>query len=135
MWEVSVDAVRLLCICIATAIICFSIKGISPTFAAITAICGGFFVIINLFDGVAKITEAVENAAGKAGVSGEVINFAIKGVGLSWLTGFVSDTARGVGEEGLGKKAEFVGKISVLLLCIPVMEGVFGDITEIFSGF
>ncbi len=135
MWSVSVDAVRLLSICIATAVICFSLKGIAPTFSMIAAICGGFFVIFSLFDGVTEITEAVENAAGKAGVSGEVINFAIKGVGLSWLTGFVSDTARSVGEEGLGKKAELVGKISVLLLCVPVMEGVFGDITEIFSGF
>jgi stage III sporulation protein AD len=134
MWEVSIDAVRLLSICIATAMISFSLKGVAPAFAVIVAMCGGFFVILNLLDGVAEIIGAVENAASKAEISGEVVNFAIKGVGLSWLTGFVSDTARSVGEEGLGKKAELVGKISVLLLCIPVMEGVFEDIAEMFSG-
>ena len=134
MWDIGIDTAKLLTACIVIAVICFSIRGISPTFAILVGICGGLFIVLNLFDGVIKITEAVEMAASNAGVSGEVINFAIKGVGISWLTGFVSDTAKSVGEEGLGKKAEFVGKVSVLLLCIPVMDSVFGDITEMFSG-
>lgn len=129
------EGVKILILCLMTAIMCFSMENISPMFAILIATVGGILVIFSLIDSVAEIIETAESAAKRTGMNGEVINFAIKGVGLAWLTGFVSDTARDAGEVGIARKAELVGRVSVLLLCVPVMERIFGEITELFSGF
>ena len=91
--------------------------------------------MLSLADGLGKIWDAAEKAATDSGISGEGLVFAAKGVGIAWLTGISADVARDAGEQGIAKKAELVGKICVLMLCLPVMEGIFSDIAGVFSGF
>ena len=135
MGDVAALAVKLLGICVLTAALCSVLRNTSPLFAWLMAAAGGVAVMLSLADGIGKIWDTAEKAATDSGISGEVLVFAAKGVGIAWLTGITADVARDAGEQGIAKKAELVGKICVLMLCLPVMEGIFSDIAGAFSGF
>ena len=135
MGDVTVLAVRLLSVCVITALLCAWLRNISPTFSVLAGAAGGLLAVAALADGIGKIWDAAERAALSSGISEDILIFAAKGVGIAWLTGIASDTARESGEQGIAKKAELVGKICVITLCLPVMEGIFSDIAELFSGF
>ncbi len=133
MGDVTALAIKLLALCLTTAMLCSAVRNISPAFALLIALAGGVVATACLIDGIGRIWDAAENAALNSGISEDVLIFAAKGVGIAWLTDIAADTAREAGENGIAKKAELVGKICVMTLCLPVMEGIFSDMAGLFS--
>ena len=52
----------------------------------------------------------------------EWISLPIKALGIAVLTQVCSDICRESGEAGLGGGVELVGKVEILLLCLPLIE-------------
>ncbi len=59
-----------------------------------------------------------------SGVSGEYITILFKALGVCLLTQLAADACRDAGEQGLASKAELVGKLSLLMLALPLFRKV-----------
>lgn len=55
----------------------------------------------------------------------------LKIVGIAYISQFSSDICKDLGSQSLGKQIESAGKIAVLLIGIPVIQGVFDTMKEL----
>lgn len=57
-----------------------------------------------------------------SGLSGEYLHVVFKALGICLLTQLAADVCKDAGEQALANKAEFAGKVSLLLLAVPLFE-------------
>ncbi len=58
----------------------------------------------------------------KSGLSGDYLHVVFKALGICLLTQLAADVCKDAGEQALANKAEFAGKVSLLLLALPLFE-------------
>lgn len=80
-----------------------------------SAIIFGF----TLIQAVPIITGAID-MFGKTNLSSDYLLILIKALGLSFVTGLASDICRDAGESAVAGKIELAGKVSILLLAMPL---------------
>lgn len=57
----------------------------------------------------------------------------IKALGIAFLAHYAAELCRESGEAGLAGGVELVGKIEILLLCIPLMEQILSSAKDLLS--
>lgn len=63
----------------------------------------------------------------------EWIALPIKALGIAILTQICADICKESGENSLGNGVELVGKLEILLLCLPLMEQILSVAKELLS--
>ena len=74
----------------------------------------------------------ISNLGGRAGAS-EYVETILKGLGIVILTQICSDVCRDSGEGTLATHIETVGKVELLLLCIPLIEKILATATKLLQ--
>lgn len=57
----------------------------------------------------------------------------LKALGIGFLTHYAAELCRAGGESGLASGVELVGKIEILLLCVPLMEKILSVAEALLS--
>lgn len=78
-------------------------------------------LMIGLSDGIGELFGGVTSISDSAGV-GEVAAVAMKVVGVGYVFGFCSDTARELGENSVSSILTIAGRIEILLLVLPYFK-------------
>ena len=63
----------------------------------------------------------------------EWISLPLKGLGIAFLTQVCADICRDSGEGGIASGVELVGKIEILLLCLPLLERILALARELLG--
>ena len=92
--------------------------------------------LVILFGGIAigAISPIIEYLSGLFGT--EQVLYAkilLKALGIAFLAHYAAEICRESGEGGLAGGVELVGKIEILLLCVPLMEEVLSSAKELLA--
>ena len=82
-------------------------------------------------DGLSQLAALMEELAGLAGLSGEVLSPLFKVVALSILTRLAVEICRGAGESGVAAFLETAGTVAALTAAVPLTRAVTTLMTEI----
>lgn len=126
-----VNIIALCGFAILTALISLILKNINSEYSVYVGLIGGCFILISLLTSVDQIQIFINNIIGIAGISNENFSLLIKAIGIGYISQFSSDVCKDAGVNNLSSKIEFAGKISILLLCIPVAN----NLLEIIKDF
>ena len=63
----------------------------------------------------------------------ELFSLLLKALGITLLCKICSDICRDCGENGIASGVETVGKIEILILCVPLIEKILGSAFEILE--
>jgi stage III sporulation protein AD len=77
---------------------------------------------------IGQIIEFVRLLADKAGVDTVYIGIILKILSIAYLASFASEICKDAGASSLGSKVDFVGKIFILVLAIPILRAVLDSI-------
>lgn len=66
-----------------------------------------------------------------SGTSSEYINILIKSLAICYITQIGSDCCRDCGENAIASRIDFAGKISLLLLSLPLFEKILDIVKEL----
>ena len=72
-------------------------------------------------DGIESFIKRITSFSDVAGI-GEAARCALKAVGLGYLFGSTSDACAELGEGGIAKTVNIVGKIEIMLVALPYFE-------------
>lgn len=89
----------------------------APVFAAVSAVVllsESGEVLSSVFGSVTRIAEAADIA--------EPVGAALKLLGLTYLFGICADICRELGEAGIAKAAEVVGRVEIIAVVLPYFE-------------
>lgn len=89
----------------------------SAVFASIAAV----LILKEIGEPLSLVFSSLKSVAGIANI-GEPIAAAIKVLGLGYLFGICGDVCRELGEGGIAKAAEVVGRVEIIAVVMPYFE-------------
>ncbi len=114
----------LLVIAVATAFVAVVLRRYLPEQALAVGLLAGALIVMVALTNAVPVLEEIRALFTDSGLPNEYITVLFKALGICLLTQLASDTCRDAGEQGLAAKAELVGKLSVLVLALPLFRKV-----------
>lgn len=105
-----------------TVFLVITLKPHRPELALALSVCCGAAAAGVLLIRILPALDFVSGLIDRAMPGGEYTQVLFKGLGICLLTQFCTDTCRDAGENGLANKAELAGKISLLIIALPLFE-------------
>lgn len=120
-------------LCIAAVVICRMLERWSGEYVPMTAmaVCGiCIFCVLRaaqpLFSMISSLTE-------RAGLDSAVYDIILKALGICILTQLAADICRDSRETAMASAVELAGRISLLLLCVPLVEKLLDSVEGLIS--
>ena len=118
---------------VAGAILSMWIKGIKPEFSVWitlgTGLCLGLLILAKMEGAVKELQFLQTFFSGY----GSYIRLLLKIVGITYLSEFSADLCKDAGAATLASQIELMGKLSILILCVPVIRALL-ETVDLFLG-
>lgn len=124
---------QLVGIAIITAVAALLLKGTKPELAFAVTIAGGIILLLfafEIFKGSLTIFQKITDATG---IESSIVKILLKMVGIGYLVEFSAGVLNDFGQNSLGEKLVFCGKIIVLVLAVPILESVLNLIVKLLE--
>ena len=127
------DIVSICAVCLMTSVICRLLSKdsgeMSSALSIITVIIIGTVIIFTASDvlAIAKSIYDTTNA------DREYFNILAKGAGICIITKTAADCCRDCGESALASASEAAGRVSLLIVALPLFSGVMTVVEELMS--
>ncbi|MBC8590577.1 stage III sporulation protein AD [Wansuia hejianensis] len=115
---------------IATTLIII-LKEFRPEFAIYISLITGVIIFSMILPHLAYVVDVMENLSTKADL--EIVYFStiIKIIGMAYVVEFGSQICRDAGENSIAMKIELAGKVTIMVLAIPILLALMDLIIKI----
>ncbi|MBR5192790.1 MAG: hypothetical protein IKW33_05240 [Clostridia bacterium] len=117
--------IKTVIITIICAIIIIYLKNINSEFTILCSILAGIIVLYSAFNYVAELANFITYIAEFTGISMEMYNIIFKITAIGFLVEFGAGVIEDFGLISLANKLVFVGKITILVISLPVFYSLF----------
>lgn len=116
---------QLICIALTTAILCVTVKQFKPEFSLPLLLVGSAALLLGLAPQIASMIEAVQRMAQNCGIDSKYIQIVVKTTGIACLCSIAASMCRDAGQSALGSKIELGGRLTILVLAMPVVSELY----------
>jgi len=117
-------------ICIIASILCKLFGGFAGEYSVYIKLAAAAVLMSSLVLMISPIAETVRDIYERAGAEEEYLTVLFKALGICYITQFACDICRDSGENALAVQAELAGKLSLIILALPLFE----SLADIVSG-
>lgn len=114
-------------ICIISTILCSLFGNFSKEYSMYIKLAATAAILSIIIFFISPIAETIHDIYEKAGAGEEYLTILFKALGICYLAQFAGDLCRDNGENALASQAELAGKISLLIIALPL----FNSLTDI----
>ena len=120
-------------IALIAAILSIVLKKYNPEYSIVLSIITGIFLFAKISTYLISIISSVKGLLNFSNVPADFILIMFKSLGICFLTQFSSDSCIDAGEAALASKIEFIGKIAVVLVAMPLIEEIIKVVTKLIG--
>ena len=118
-----IESFKLFGIAILCAIACVMIKNYRNEFLVTARICGIIILFTFVLGMISPIIEFISGLAGQA-LEEQYIEILLKTLAIAYITNISSDICKDCGEGNIASAVEMKGKVEIILLSLPLLEGI-----------
>ena len=107
------------------------LRNTKSDFAIFVSISVGVVILVLLSDKISQVVNVFNDLSVKAGLSSEIFSSVIKIIGIGYLTEYSVNLCDDAGCSSIGKKIELCGKITILIMALPIINGIITIIGEL----
>ena len=122
---------KVIMLAMAAAVLGVILRQQKGEFAMMISIAVGAVIFYMLKDEAFAAVSAVTAAVERMGIKTEHMSVLFKVIGIAYLTQFGASVCADAGEKAIAMKIELAGRLSIILMTIPVMLAVIDLITGI----
>ena len=111
-----------------------TVKKDKPEFALMIALMTAVIISIEVISGIGDVISEIEQMVEISGINIAYLNVCIKAMGTAYVSQFASEILRDGGEGAIAGKVEMAGKITILILTLPVLSSFLKMCIEAVSG-
>lgn len=100
-------------------------------FALIVTIISSLIMFGILLIKLEDITEILTALINKSGINKEYLTLLLKVTGISYVIELATNICKDAGSSSLASKVEMLGKLSIVVLTIPILSSVIATVLEI----
>lgn len=115
----------------AAALAALTLRRLRPEMGAALAVAAGVLLTGLIIPALAEVIAALTSLGQAGGVRDATLSALLKITGMSLLTDLAAQTCRDAGEEGLAMRTELAGRVMILLMALPTMRSLLGQILSL----
>ncbi len=115
---------------ITAAILALTLKKINIQASVMIIITAGIMILFMTYNDLANIVVAFKMLVNSSGIPSNYIALIVKVIGIGYVSEFAAAAIKDLGESALASKIEFAGKVSVMVLALPL----FTDLLDLITG-
>lgn len=105
-----------------------------PEFAVAVSLAASVIICGQLILGISGVINELYMVIDECGVDIKYFSICIKAIGMAYIAQFAAEILRDSGEGAIAAKVEAAGKISILLLTMPVMTSFLRLCVKVVNG-
>lgn len=121
-------------IALIAAILSVMLKRYHQEYAIIINIAAGILILVQILANISPAIKQLNVLLSSAGLSSEYALILFKTLGICFLAQFAADSCRDAGESALAAKVELAGKITIVLLALPMFESIATTAVALIAG-
>lgn len=118
----TVNIVQILGLCISASVICKLLEKYQKEQAVFVSIMVCVTAMVFIVVRISPVLNTVDGLFSTAGLNPFYVQIIFKAVGVCWLTQLACDICKDCGENAICSIAELTGKITLLLLAMPLLK-------------
>ena len=126
------DIVKIIAFSIVAIVVIVILKSIKrEDFALYVTIIAAVIIFALVLIKLQDIIDMLNSLISKSGINEEYLIILLKVTGISYIIELASNICKDAGSSALSSKLEMVGKVSIVILTIPILTSVLSVILEI----
>ena len=117
------EILKIIGIAFVTTITAILLKGTKPELSFAVTVTGVIVILLFIIDSLQNTIGLLNELVQMTGVDNSIFKILIKIVGVGYLTEFSSGILNDFGSSAVADKVALGGKITILVLSLPVLEG------------
>ncbi|WP_243121505.1 SpoIIIAC/SpoIIIAD family protein [Anaerotruncus rubiinfantis] len=109
------------------------LKQKNPEFSLMISLLTGILILGMIISAGIPLFERIEALLQKTGARAEYVQILFKALGICFITQIACDACRDLGETAVASKVEAAGKISVLLISLPLFEQILAVVGSLIG--
>ena len=118
---------------VVAALLALMLKEHKADYAVYIGLSAGIAVLLLVLSDIEQVLTFLSGLSEMAGINDQEISLLFKALGIGYITQFAAEVCKDSGENGLSSKIELAGKVSILLLCLPVINSLL-ELVKTFLG-
>ncbi len=118
----TVDLFAIAVFCITATVLALVLRQYRPEFAIFVSLACSVAVVLYVAQSIGQVMEELEALFTNTLISEELIQVVLKCLGVCILTELASQTCRDAGENAIGAKIELAGKVTLVVVSIPLFQ-------------
>lgn len=107
------------------------VKQQQPAIAVLLSLAAGLILFIVAFDKLKGVLDTISALGERAGVGSLYLSTIFKVVGIAYVAEFGAQTCRDAEQGALATKVEFVGKVIIMALAVPIVMLVMDSVLQL----
>ena len=121
----NIEIIKIIGVAFVVAITALLLKTTKPELSFAVTVVGVIIILLFLVDALQNTLHFLSELALLAGIENGLLKILLKIVGIGYLTEFCAGILNDFGSNTIADKVVLGGKITILLLSIPIVEGLF----------
>lgn len=121
-------------IAIIAAILGVMLKRYHQEYSIILSISAGVIILFEIIANISPAIRQINTLLSTTGLSAGYAAILFKSLGICFLTQFAADSCRDAEESALASKVELAGKISIVILSLPLFESIVNTAVGLIGG-
>lgn len=115
------------------AILAVTVKQTRPELSVMVSLATCLVLLISTSTSLGEILNQFNQIVSKSGIDAEYFKISLKACAIAYVTEFASALCKDAGENAIAVKTQFAGKISILLLSIPIIFSFLSSISDLLD--
>jgi stage III sporulation protein AD len=117
------DIVKVIGIALVTTFAVMVLRPTKPELAAVVSMAGGAIILLMFVDALGSVVGALNTIVQKTGIRSDIFSAVLKIIGIGYLTEFAAGICKDANNESMGQKVTLAGKVIILVLALPIING------------
>lgn len=126
--------IRIAAIGVVAAVLAAWIKSVKSEYALWITLATGIFLGLSVLVKLEAIIEELKFLQGYLAEYASYIKLLVKIIGITYLSEFSSDLCKDAGANTLATQVELFGKLSILVLCMPILTSLLETVDYYLGG-
>lgn len=118
----TIDLFQVAIFCLTATMLALVLRQYRPEYAVFISLACSVVAVLYLLQGVTRVVEELGRLLDDTMLPGQLVQVVMKCLGVCILTELAGQTCRDAGEQAIGAKVELAGKVTLVLVSLPLFE-------------
>lgn len=118
----TIDLFQVSIFCLTATMLALVLRQYRPEYAVFISLACSVVAVLYLLQGVTRVVEELGRLLEDTMLPGQLVQVVMKCLGVCILTELAGQTCRDAGEQAIGAKVELAGKVTLVLVSLPLFE-------------